>query len=124
MGNVKINLLNSHLNVKTNMSNKTKNKKIKQELNLLDNLISDDAEAFLANEVHHGSLKRKRCELRAKNQKAVSQRPTTVTFVNVRGGKKNRRTIYEGLRVLLDTGCSDSLLLAKYVKKNNKIKKP
>ena len=105
------------------MSNKTKNKKLKQELNLLDNLISDDAEAFLANEVHHGSLKRKRCELRAKNQKAVSQRPTTVTLVNVRGGKKNRRTIHEGLRVLLDTGCSDSLLLAEYVKNNNKIKK-
>merc|ERR1712115_107085 len=124
MGNVKINLLNSDLSVKTNMSNKTKNKKIKQELNLLDNLISDDAEAFLANEVHHGSLKGKRCELRAKKQKAVSQRPTTVTFVNVRGGKKNRRTIHEGLRVLLDTGCSDFLLLAEYVKKNNKIKKP
>ena len=70
------------------MSNKTKNKKLKQELKLLDNLISDDAEAFLANEVHHGSLKRKRCELRAKNQKAVSQRPTTVTLVNVRGGEK------------------------------------
>ena len=28
------------------------------------------------------------------------------------------------MRVLLDTGCSDSLLLAKYVKNNNKIKKP
>ena len=104
------------------MSNKTKNKQIKQELNLLDNLISEDAEAFLANEVHHGSLKRKCCELRAKKQMAVSQRPTTVTLVNVRGGKKNRRTIHrrtihEGLRVLLDTGCSDSLLLAEYVKK-------
>ena len=50
------------------MSNKTKNKKLKQELNLLDNLISEDAEAFLANEVHDGSLKRKRCELRAKTK--------------------------------------------------------
>ena len=88
------------------MSNKTNNKKLKQELKLLDNLISDDAEAFLANEVHHGSLKRKRCELRAKNQMAASQRPTT-----------NRRTIHEGLRVLLDTGCSDSLLLVEYVAK-------
>jgi len=57
------------------MSNKTKNKKIKQELNLLDNLISDNAEAFLANEVHHGSLKRKRCELRAKKTKGGLSAP-------------------------------------------------
>ena len=90
---------------------------------MFDKLISKDAEAFLADEVHDGSLKRKRCELRAKTQMAPSQRPTTVTLVNVRGGKKNRQTIHEGLRVLLDTGCSDSLLLAEYVKKNKKIKK-
>ena len=87
---------------------------------MFDKLISKDAEAFLADEVHDGSLKRKRCELRAKNQMAASQRPTTVTLVNVRGGKKNRQTIHEGLRVLFDTGCSDSLLLAEYVKKIKK----
>ena len=91
---------------------------------MLDKLISKDAEAFLANEVHNKSLKRKNCELRAKNKIAAPQCPTTVTLVNVRGGKKNRRTVHEGLRVLLDTGCSDSLLLAEFVKKNKKIKKP
>ena len=90
---------------------------------MLDKLISKDAEVFLEDEVHDGSLKRKRCELRAKNKMAPSQRPTTVTLVNLRGGKKNRRTVHKGLRVLLDTGCSDSLLLAEYVTKNKKIKK-
>ena len=63
---------------------------------MLDKVISEDAEAFLANEVHHGSLKRKRCELRAKKQKAVSQRPTTVTLVNVRGGKITERQSTRG----------------------------
>ena len=51
-----------------------------------------------------------------------AERPTTVTLANVMGGKKNRTISHEGLRVLLDTGCSDSLLYAKYCR-TKKIKK-
>ena len=51
---------------------------------------------------------------------ATAERPTTVTFVNIHGGKKHQQTVYEGLRVLLDSGCSDYLLLARYVKKIKK----
>ena len=83
---VKINELNSNINVKTKEYAKNSNKKDKCEINLLDKLISRDAEAFLADEVHSGIPKRKRCELRAKSEIAASQRPTTVTLVNVRGG--------------------------------------
>ena len=92
-------------------------------MNLLDKVINKDAKKFLANDIHNRSLKRKRCELNAKNKMAASERPTTVTLVNVLGGKKNRQTVHKGLRVLLDLGCSDSLLLSDYVGNKKIIKK-
>ena len=49
--------------------------------------------------------------------------PTPVTFANIRGGKKNRKNKYENLRVLLDSGCSHSLILSKFCKIKNKNKK-
>ena len=38
-------------------------------------------------------------------------------MINVFGGKKNRNRSHEGLRVLIDTGCSHSIILKKYCKK-------
>ena len=61
--------------------------------------------------------------MNAKTEISSAEGPTTVTFVNVFGGKKHQQMVHEDLRVLLDLGCSDSLLLSKYVKKSKKIKK-
>ena len=67
-------------------------------------------------------------EARQKVSRAESERPTTVMLANIMGGKKFRIISHEGLRVLLDTGCSDSLLHAKYCStkkiKNKKILTP
>ena len=49
-------------------------------------------------------------------------RPTPVTIATIKGGKKNREPKYKGLRVLIDTGSSHSLLKEKYSSKN-KMKK-
>ena len=46
----------------------------------------------------------------------------SVTQVNILGGKKQRKIAYEGLRVLLDTGCSDSLVRAEYAGSGRKEK--
>ena len=37
-----------------------------------------------------------------------------MTLANVQGGKKGNHKKYENLRVLIDTGCSHSLILTKY----------
>ena len=57
-------------------------------------------------------------ELRSKKNSdtKVRSEPTSVTILNILGGKKLRKITYEGLRVLLDTGCSDSLVRAEYAK--------
>ena len=52
----------------------------------------------------------------------VRSEPTSVTLVNILGGKKQRKIAYEGLRVLLDTGCSDSLVRAEYASSGQKEK--
>ena len=97
-------------------------------MNKLDCLVTNDVYNLIANDIP----KKRKCslELRAskKRKKSVvetritnknkgrseTERPTTVTLANVMGGKKNRNVSHEGLRVLLDTGCSDSLLHTKY----------
>ena len=58
-------------------------------------------------------------EQRASSVKAAAKiknkrRPTPVTLAHVWGSKKNRKIKYDNLRVLIDTGCSDSLALFKY----------
>ena len=83
--------------------------KLNQELNVFDKLIVDDFyNSDLMNDIHIKN------ELKNKSGKIE---PTPVTLANVRGGKKNRGFSYEGLRVLIDTGCSHSLILNKYCRK-------
>ena len=65
-------------------------------------------------------------EQRASSVKAAAKiknkrRPTPVTLAHVWGSKKNRKIKYDNLRVLIDTGCSDSLALFKYGR-NKKLK--
>ena len=83
---------------------------------ILDRHLTDDVYKSLSNDVQKVKKvrKRKHCELNAKELKTFSESPTTVTLLNVLGGNKHRRMQYEGLSVLIDTGCSDSFLLAKY----------
>ena len=92
-------------------------------------MVTNDVFNLIANDI----TKKRKCslELRAKSlkkpksivetrvktkNKALSEpeRPTTVTLANVMGGKKHWTISHKGLRVLLDTGYSDSLLLATY----------
>ena len=121
---VNLNELNSKtIYIKTTNSSFNQKAKSKNlEFNKLDRLVTKDA-MELANDIHNLKARRKnirRCELNAKTKMASAERPTTVTFVNVFGGKKHRQTVHEGLRVLLDSGCSDSLLLSSYVKQTKK----
>ena len=70
------------------------------------------------NDVH------KKNGLRDVSKNTNNSEPTPVTLINVFGRKKNRNKIHEGLRVLVDTGCSHSIILKKYCSKlkNNKEK--
>ena len=43
--------------------------------------------------------------------------PTPVTLASIRSGKKGQGFSHEGLRVLVDTGCSHSLIMSKYCPK-------
>ena len=103
---------------------KTLKIKQKKELNAFDALLTDDllsSSSQFANDVHPENF---RNELSTNNKNSaknkvdssVRVKPTSVTLVNLLGGKKNRKITYEGLRVLLDTGCSDSLVRATYAK--------
>ena len=49
--------------------------------------------------------------------------PTPVKIANIKHGKKNRNNKHEGLRVLIDTGCSHSIILEKYIKQKQINKK-
>ena len=118
--------INKNLNQKITKQFRIDNKNL--EMNKLDCLVTNDVYNLIANDIP----KKRKCslELRAskKRKKSVvetritkknkgrseTERPTTVTLANVMGGKKNRNVSHEGLRVLLDTGCSDSLLHTKY----------
>jgi hypothetical protein len=73
----------------------------------------------LTNDVHETD------ELRVSSiietDKVSKKEPTPVTLANVRSGKKDRKIKHENLRVLIDTGCSHSIIQEKYSSK--KIKK-
>ena len=127
----------THKNLTQNQTNQSSIDKKFKELNKLDCLVTNDAYILIANDIQkkrkcslelRASKKRKKDirgkKARTKENSALSEaeRPTTVTLANVMGGKKNRTISHEGLRVLLDTGCSDSLLYAKYCRKK-KLKK-
>ena len=108
------NLVNKDL-LKTEKSN---------ELNILDKILTSDCKTTdkLRNDVRIENFQN---ELTKAKKNGVNQKraqPTSVTLLNILGGKKNRKITYEGLRVLLDTGCSDSLVRAEYAK-NGRIKK-
>ena len=73
------------------------NKNLREHLNLNKGLVNDIRSHEL------------------KTRPEVNQ-PTSVTYLNVRGGEQGRRIKVEGLYVLLDSGCSDSLIRYECVK--------
>ena len=100
-----------------------KSKLIKKEFNVLDAILTDDilSSTSLRNDVHNENFQNelnpnKKNSCKNGGDTRVRIEPTSVTLVNLLGGKKHRKITYEGLRVLLDTGCSDSLLRARYAK--------
>ena len=98
---------------KDNSRNKNKNT-FHQEMNVLDKIISKDMRKDgLINDVHSN-------ELKISSIKNSSPQPTPVTIANVYGGKKNRNIANESLKVLIDTGCSHSIIAERFC--NNKIK--
>jgi hypothetical protein len=106
---------NSNLNFSASAtdSSQDKNKNlVNRELNVLDKLISENMilSDELINDVH------KENELK-NNSKHMKKEPTPVTLANIKGGKKDRQNKYEGLRVLIDTGCSHSIVADKYTNK-------
>lgn len=97
--------------------NKNKSKTVfKPELNVLDQLITSNSYKAneLLNDVHGDELKN--------NSKNTDSEPTPVTIANVFGGKKKRTIKHEGIRVLLDSGCSHSIIKAKYADKHTQTK--
>ena len=77
--------------------------------------------AALRNDVHNENFQNelstnKKIPCKDCDDNRVRVEPTSVTLVNLLGGKKHRKITYEGLRVLLDTGCSNSLVRATYAK--------
>ena len=90
------------------------NTPVKSELNVLDKLVSEDVYKTKErmNEFHNNELKN--------SSESLDVEPTPVTLANVKHGKKNRNNKHEGLRVLIDTGCSHSIILEKYIKQKLK----
>jgi len=87
---------------------KPKNK-LMQELNVFDKLIDNDFyKSDLLDDVYDITKLKNRSE---------DIEPTPVTLASIRDGKKNRNRAHEGLRVLIDTGCSHSLILKQYCHK-------
>ena len=100
-----------------------KRKLITKELNVLDTILTDDimSSTALRNDVHNENFQNelnpnKKSSCKNDDANKVRVEPTSVTLINLLGGKKHRKITYEGLRVLLDTGCSDSLVRATYAK--------
>ena len=50
----------------------------------------------------------------------TKKKTTPVTLANVWGSKKGRKIKFDNLRVLLDSGCSDSIASLKYGKSSKK----
>ena len=94
------------MSASSSSNNKNNKTKIKANQNGLDKLIDNDFyNSDLLDDVHD------KYELKNKLDKI---QPTPVTLANVMGGKKNRNNAHEGLRVLIDTGCSHSLISKLY----------
>ncbi len=98
-------------------NNNTKNRRTKNndtingELNLLDRLIITDVtnEHKLVNDLHYDNELRTNENTRKSSSGTLSEKPTPVTLVNIRDGKKGRNLRHQGLRVLLDSGTSHSI---------------
>ena len=90
----------------------------KKECNILDNLLTNDvlSSSNLRNDVYLENFQNELKPAKRDADKKIKFEPTSVTLVDLLGGKKLRQKIYEGLRVLLDTGCSDSLIRSEYAK--------
>ena len=102
---------NHHPSTITTLNPSTESSKHKHifhpEPNVFDKLISTDVnDNGLVNDVYEN-------ELKINSIKSIPQ-PTPVTLANIYGGKKNRKIKHEGIRVLIDTGCSHSIMLGKY----------
>jgi hypothetical protein len=94
-------------------------------MNKLDKIIENDSsnEKKLTNDVHDNELKFGFRKNKTKEEKSSLQ-PTPVTLVNIRGGKKGRTTVLNGLRVLLDSGSSHSVATTQCAKENKHKWKP
>ena len=102
--------------------NKNKNSVIK-EFNVFDSLITKNILELsnLANDIQRNELT---AEWSTNEMTKNSQeQPTTVTLAHVKEGKKNRINKFENLKVLVDTGASDSIVHSRYVQKKFKSKK-
>ena len=97
-----------------NNSNSNSVKRFNYELNVFDHLLEKDASNVdLVDDLRVPERAPKR---KQENGKIPTQtrRPTPVTIANVRGSKKGRKIKYDNLKILLDSGCSDSIDLMKY----------
>ena len=105
----------STITINTTTESRIKNKNtFNQELNVFDKLISKNIrDDGLINDVHTN-------ELKISSIKNSSPQPTPVTIANIYGGKKNRTITNESLKVLIDTGCSHSIIAERFC--NNKMK--
>ena len=72
---------------------------------------------IIANDLHNSDLLNDIHDKKESKNKLERMEPTPVTLANVRGGKKHRGFSHEGLRVLIDTGCSHSLISILYCRK-------
>ena len=90
----------------------------KKEFNILDNLLTSDilSSSHLRNDIYFENFQNELKPEKRDADKKIKFEPTSVTLVDLLGGKKQRQMTYEGLRVLLDTGCSDSLIRSECAK--------
>ena len=97
-----------------NNNNSSKQEGFEYELNIFDNIIEKDASNI--NLVDDLKVPEKASKRKQDNEKITTQktRPTPVTIANVRGSKKGQKIKYDNLKILLDSGCSDSIALMKY----------
>jgi hypothetical protein len=98
-------------NIRNATDSSIKNKyQINHELNVFDKLISSKFNTKdLMNDVPDNELRNSSI-----NNKNKENKPTLVTLASIYGGKKNRDIKHDGLKVLIDTGCSDSIAHYKY----------
>ena len=93
--------------------NEHKNKNSIKEFNAFDRILTKDvANKNLRDDIPTQNIG---CELKmAKNTNSsrLKVEPMSVTLLNILGGKKQQKIKYTGLPVLIDTGCSDSLMRA------------